>query len=414
MSTAPAFIQQLFDSNGRPLSGGKLSTFVGGSTNLPKELYSDKALTTQLPNPLIADGSGYLPQYFMTSGAYKFECETSDNVLLWTRDWIEASASSTSGASEYKVKVDQFDTAEYLVDKVVSSDGIDVVLYTGTTRKLEIKSKGQSKVNAGDALGYLNQKFADTSSIKWSEVANKMTANVEVSAISATIPGDRKTVVDVEDLDAPGYLADKIVAGTGPVTVTAEESGLHKQLHINVFGQGDVGTGGYVNTMYVANAIHSLAPNMIVRSELVVLFVPINSIQVNLTSKFGAFINQGGSGTLRYTLRDEQYRLIANSIFVTNPSPQVFLELICGNIQNPVTGTPLTNYKLDMGGRYYLGINWDANGLQLLGDDAIQNNNIQPYSAYKVDNLTSIPNQLTGGGENKMRPFIRLLTPEGV
>jgi hypothetical protein len=240
MSTAPAFIQQLFDSNGRPLSGGKLSTFVGGSTNLPKELYSDKALTTQLPNPLIADGSGYLPQYFMTSGAYKFECETSDNVLLWTRDWIEASGSSTSGASEYKVKVDQFDTAEYLVDKVVSSDGIDVVLYTGTTRKLEIKSKGQSKVNAGDALGYLNQKFTDTSSIKWSEVANKMTANVEVSAISATIPGDRKTVVDVEDLDVPGYLVDKIAAGVGPVTVTVEQAGQHKQLHVNVFDVGKV------------------------------------------------------------------------------------------------------------------------------------------------------------------------------
>lgn len=97
-------------------------------------------------------------------------------------------------------------------------------------------------------------------------------------------------------------------------------------------------------------------------------------------------------------------------MFITNPTPSVFLELICGNIQDPVTTQSLANYKLTIGGRYYLGINWDANGIQILGDDAVQNTNIQPYPAYKVDNLSSTPNQLTGGGEAKQRPFIRLLT----
>ena len=82
----------------------------------------------------------------------------------------------------------------------------------------------------------------------------------------------------------------------------------------------------------------------------------------------------------------------------------------CGIVYDPATGLSVPSYTLSCGGRYYLGINWNANGIPLLGDDAVQTNNTQPYTAYKVDNLSSVPAQLTGGGESKMRPFVRLLT----
>lgn len=173
-----------------------------------------------------------------------------------------------------------------------------------------------------------------------------------------------------------------------------------------------VSLDGYASTMYIANAVNTLAPNLIVRSELITLFVPTTKVRVyqGSYSKFGSFISQGGTGSFRYTLRDEQYRLIAQSYDTTNPLPQVFLELDSGAVFNPATGISVPYYDLAIGGRYYLGINWNANGIQLLGDDAVQNNNTQPYTAYKVDNLSSVPTQLTGGGESKQRPFIRLLT----
>lgn len=234
--------QQFFDNAGKPLSNGKLYSFTAGSTNLPKPLYSDFGLTIERTNPIILDASGRPGPSYMTSGGYNLVLKDSADILLDQWDYQNGTgSSSTSGTGDsYKVKCDQYDTAEYLVDKVVSSDGIDVVLYTGATRKLEIKSKGQIKVNAADTLGYLESKVSNTDSIVWETVGNKLTATVQTSAISASIPGDRKVVCDVEDLDAPGYLEDKIVAGVGPVTVTSEQSGQHKQIHINVYDVGKV------------------------------------------------------------------------------------------------------------------------------------------------------------------------------
>lgn len=170
---------------------------------------------------------------------------------------------------------------------------------------------------------------------------------------------------------------------------------------------------GYSCTMQVANATAILAPNLIgLRNELTVLFVPFTDMDVthNL-SMFGCFLSQGGTGNLTFTLRDEQYRLIAASASISDPSPSVFLELVCALVQDPITQATLNSYTLKMGNRYNLGISWTANGIQLLGDETNQNTNITPYPAYKVDNITGgLIYQLTGGGECKLRPLIRLVT----
>ena len=148
--------------------------------------------------------------------------------------------------------------------------------------------------------------------------------------------------------------------------------------------------GGYTSTMYIANASQTLAPNLISRSELIVLFVPIVDTNVTAnTSTFGTFLSQGGTGNLRYTLRDEQYRLIGYSAQITNPTP-VFTELTCTNLFDPVTQSPLTSYNLLAGERYYLGVLWDANGIQIVGDDAVQTVNTNPLPAFKIDNLASM------------------------
>lgn len=171
---------------------------------------------------------------------------------------------------------------------------------------------------------------------------------------------------------------------------------------------------GYACTMQVANAIQTLAPNLISRSELITLFVPFSSQRIYQGSqtKFGCFMSQGGTGQLRFTLRDEQYRIIAASYYTTNPTSQVFLQLDCGEVWDPATHTSVPTYDLEIGGRYYLGILWDANGIQMTGDDAVQTVNTSPLPALKVDNLASMAvlTQLTGGSESKMRPFVRVLT----
>lgn len=58
------------DAAGRPLSGGQLSVFDGGTNNLSLT-YQDIGLAIPGPNPLIADQSGRIPLFFVADGTYK-------------------------------------------------------------------------------------------------------------------------------------------------------------------------------------------------------------------------------------------------------------------------------------------------------------------------------------------------------
>lgn len=230
---------------------------------------------------------------------------------------------------------------------------------------------------------------------------------------TATDSFEGNGTVKVEEVDTPRYLDYKIQSGSGITIENVYNGNFGRFLRINATGSNPSGRS-YASTMYVANATHTLAPNLIARSELITLFVPtvdIKAIQ-GVSTKFGCFLSQGGTGQVAFTLRDEQYRLIAQSYLTTNPLPQVFLELDCGIVYDPATGLSVPNYQLVCGGRYYLGILWDANGIQLTGDDAVQTVNTVPLPALKVDNLPSMNAiaQLSGGSESKQRPFIRMLT----
>lgn len=75
-----------FDSNGQPLSGGKLYTYIAG-TSTPKTTYSDRAGTTANSNPVILDSNGEANVYGV--GSYKFVLKDSEDVTLETIDNVE-------------------------------------------------------------------------------------------------------------------------------------------------------------------------------------------------------------------------------------------------------------------------------------------------------------------------------------
>jgi len=60
--------RQYVDSNGKPLSGGKVHFYENGSFSIPQTAYTG----TDIPaaNPTILDSSGNCPQIFGTSGSY--------------------------------------------------------------------------------------------------------------------------------------------------------------------------------------------------------------------------------------------------------------------------------------------------------------------------------------------------------
>jgi hypothetical protein len=76
------------DSDGNPLSGGKLFAYAAGTTT-PQDTYTSSALTSANANPVVLDSAGRAT-IFLSSSAYKFTLKTSADVTVWTVDNVQA------------------------------------------------------------------------------------------------------------------------------------------------------------------------------------------------------------------------------------------------------------------------------------------------------------------------------------
>ena len=79
---------QFFNDNGKPLSGGKLYSYVAGTTT-PTPTFTDSTGGTQRSNPIVLDAAGRIPdtgEVWITTGSfYKFALFTSADVPVG--DW---------------------------------------------------------------------------------------------------------------------------------------------------------------------------------------------------------------------------------------------------------------------------------------------------------------------------------------
>jgi len=88
---------QFFDNSGQVLTGGKLYTYLSGTTT-PATTYTTNAGDVANTNPIILDAAGRVPssgQIWLTQSIiYKFVLTTSTNVQLWSVDGLSGIASS--------------------------------------------------------------------------------------------------------------------------------------------------------------------------------------------------------------------------------------------------------------------------------------------------------------------------------
>jgi hypothetical protein len=80
---------QLFSNTGSPLTGGKLETYLAG-TSTPAATYTSSTGSTANTNPIVLDAAGRVAEeIWLTSDvSYKFVLRDSNNVLIWTKDNI--------------------------------------------------------------------------------------------------------------------------------------------------------------------------------------------------------------------------------------------------------------------------------------------------------------------------------------
>lgn len=82
------------DASGVPLSGGKVETYLAGTTTA-KAAYSDRACTTPHTNPVILDTNGEAVIYLL--GNYKLILKTSADVSVWTLDGVQGMGDNEIG-----------------------------------------------------------------------------------------------------------------------------------------------------------------------------------------------------------------------------------------------------------------------------------------------------------------------------
>lgn len=87
MNLHPVLKPQYFDSNGDPLAGGKLYTYISGTTT-PQATYTDSAGGTANTNPIILDANGRCDMWLDPDLSYKFVMYDADDVLQWTVDGV--------------------------------------------------------------------------------------------------------------------------------------------------------------------------------------------------------------------------------------------------------------------------------------------------------------------------------------
>jgi hypothetical protein len=80
---SPVAQGQLFNNQGKPLAGGKVFAYVGGSFSTLQSTYTDSTGATANPNPLTLDASGRAPAMFLdTNNTYNIVVTAPDGTTV--------------------------------------------------------------------------------------------------------------------------------------------------------------------------------------------------------------------------------------------------------------------------------------------------------------------------------------------
>jgi hypothetical protein len=95
-------LTQQLDEFGQPLSGGALYLIQAGTVATAQNAFQDTNLTIPLPNPVILDAAGRIPQFFLADGFIKVRLQDRNGIVKFIADnllVIGASAGGGGGGS---------------------------------------------------------------------------------------------------------------------------------------------------------------------------------------------------------------------------------------------------------------------------------------------------------------------------
>lgn len=97
--TIPLSMTQQFDEFGKPLSGGLLYIMQTNTVATPQNPYQDLPLAILMPNPIVLDAAGRVPQFFVADGYIKIRLTDKFGVVQIARDGVLVIGPSSGSAS---------------------------------------------------------------------------------------------------------------------------------------------------------------------------------------------------------------------------------------------------------------------------------------------------------------------------
>lgn len=242
----PSPKQQYFDNNGNLLVGGKLYSFVAGTTT-PLATYTSSAVTIANPNPTILDSRGEAT-IWLADVAYKLRLTDANDVEIWTVDNV-----NTTGAAPTDP-----------LTLLAASDGSSLVgfLQAGTGAVAQTaQSKMRQYVNVDDFIDLTT--FVDGVTDVTSQIQNAITFAQTVSGghMEVRFSSRRYRVVGTLNVTGPvrlvgeGYLDFQ---NARPITIPPNGSWL---IHANTVGPliqftGDMGKSSGMTNLAIFQEGH--------------------------------------------------------------------------------------------------------------------------------------------------------------
>lgn len=167
---SPVAKARYFDSNGDPLVGGKLYTYIAGTTT-PKVTYQDINGYILNTNPIILDANGECDLWLGTS-YYKMVLKDSNDVVQWTVDNVTLPVAEVSGlpvGGTIRQVLKKIDSTNY------NAEWVDSVKVTGT-------STTPQSITAAGGIAFTGYADKNVWYVKSNGGAVTITANPKIAA----------------------------------------------------------------------------------------------------------------------------------------------------------------------------------------------------------------------------------------
>lgn len=222
------------DNNGNPLSGGKIETYLAGTTT-PQATYTDASGTVANTNPVVCDSSGRAVIFLDNSVSYKYIVKDSLGTIIRTVDNITpftASGSIASGSVTNAMLANM--AANTVKVRAASTSGVPSDLSIGAS---QLVGRGSTGDMAAITLGTNLSMSGTTLNAAGGGVVQRKYAQIGTVVSCGTIPADN-TIPQISE-------------GTEVLSLSITPTSATNRLRISFSAFGDASSGTGINTLAV-------------------------------------------------------------------------------------------------------------------------------------------------------------------